>query len=62
MFAAHCPNHDGVVLMGYRSIEEVRNTSAGIAVDYRCSCGYRGTWHNGRGRFATWPGATTDGV
>ncbi len=47
MFSTYCPSHGGVVLMSTRNIEELVNTESGIALRYRCSCGYHGTWHAG---------------
>lgn len=47
MFSAHCPNHGGLVLMSTRNIEKLVNGESGIDLRYRCSCGYRGTWHAG---------------
>jgi len=48
VFSAPCPNHGGLVLMSTRNIEALVNTDTGIELRYRCSCGYRGTWHSGR--------------
>lgn len=48
MFAVHCPSHGSRVLIFNSGVERVRNTERGIEVDYRCSCGQRGTWLTGR--------------
>lgn len=48
MFAVHCPNHDAMVLLGVADIERMTSTSSGIAVNYHCTCGHRGTWYPGR--------------
>lgn len=48
MFAVHCPTHDARVLIWTSGVERVRNTDAGIEVDWRCTCGQRGTWLTGR--------------
>jgi hypothetical protein len=48
MFAVHCPAHGGRVLIWTSLVEAVRNVADGIEVDYRCTCGYRGTWRTGR--------------
>jgi hypothetical protein len=33
--------------MSTRNIEKLVNGESGIDLRYRCSCGYRGTWHAG---------------
>ena len=48
MFAVHCPRHGTRVLIWSSGVESVRNTEHGIEVDYRCTCGHRGTWLTGR--------------
>ena len=48
MFAVHCPSHGSRVLIFSSGVERVRNTERGIEVDYRCTCGQRGTWLTGR--------------
>lgn len=48
MFAVHCPGHGSRVLIFSSGVERVRNTERGIEVDYRCTCGWRGTWLTGR--------------
>lgn len=48
MFTVHCPDHDTMVLLGTRSIEDLHVTTNGIHLMYRCSCGHRGTWQTGR--------------
>lgn len=49
MFAVHCPAHGGRVLIWTSLVEAVRNLAGGgIEVDYRCTCGHRGTWRTGR--------------
>lgn len=48
MFAVHCPAHGGRVLIWTSLVEAVRNVAGGIEVDYRCTCGHRGTWRTGR--------------
>lgn len=48
MFDLYCPDHGSRVLLFSRDIQDIRNTPEGIAVDYRCFCGYRGVWHTGR--------------
>lgn len=48
MFAVHCPVHEGRVLIWSSLVEAVRNVAGGIEVDYRCTCGHRGTWRTGR--------------
>lgn len=50
MFAVHCPAHGTRVLIWSSGVEAVRNTDDGIEVDYRCTCGHRGTWRTGRRR------------
>jgi hypothetical protein len=48
MFAVHCPTHKSRVLIWTSLVEAVRNVAGGIEVDYRCTCGHRGTWRTGR--------------
>lgn len=48
MFAVDCPKHGTRVLIWTSLVERVRNTPGGIEVDYRCTCGHRGTWSTGR--------------
>ena len=42
MFTVHCPTHRSTVLLGSRSIEELRHGDAGIELHWRCHCGTRG--------------------
>ena len=51
MFDVYCLGHGSRVLLFTRDIENVRNTSEGIEVHFRCFCGYQGVWRTGR-RFA----------
>lgn len=48
MLSVHCPRHGSPVLLSYLNVEEMRNTTSGIQVTYRCTCGHRGTWQTGR--------------
>lgn len=48
MFTVHCAQHGSRVLIFSSGVERVRNTEQGIEVDYRCTCGERGTWRTGR--------------
>lgn len=50
MFAVHCPQHGARVLIFSSGIDRIRNTETGIEVDYRCTCGHRGTWRTGARR------------
>lgn len=50
MFSVHCPAHGTRVLIFTSGVERVRNSADGIEVDYRCTCGHRGTWLTGRRR------------
>ena len=50
MLTVHCPAHRTRVLIFTSGVEGVRNTAEGIEVDYRCTCGHRGTWLSGRRR------------
>jgi hypothetical protein len=45
MFAPYCPVHGSRVLLSLDDIERLEHTSNGIAVHYRCLCGYRGVWN-----------------
>lgn len=49
MFTVFCPRHDADVLIWPSMIDGVRNTRAGIEVDYHCTCGNSGIWVTGRG-------------
>jgi hypothetical protein len=42
VFSVHCPTHRATVLLGARSIEELRSGDHGIELHYRCHCGTRG--------------------
>jgi hypothetical protein len=53
MFSAHCPCHGRRVLLGFDHITAIRNGPDGIHLDWRCSCGGRGTLVTGRRRTAT---------
>lgn len=53
MFTVHCARHGARVLIFSSGVERVRNTDKGIEVDYRCTCGHRGTWLTGRTSSAT---------
>lgn len=48
MFAIDCPQHGSKVLIFMSGVKAIRNTDEGIEVDYRCTCGHRGTWRTGR--------------
>ena len=48
MFTVHCARHESRVLIFSSGVERIRNTDQGIEVDYRCTCGQRGTWRTGR--------------
>lgn len=48
MFVVHCAQHGTRVLIFSSGVERIRNTPEGIEVDYRCTCGQRGTWRTGR--------------
>ncbi len=53
MFGVDCPDHRGPgigakVLLDLSAIETVTNSTHGIHVSYRCTCGNRGTWRTGR--------------
>jgi hypothetical protein len=53
MFSAHCPCHGRRVLLGFDHITAIRNAPDGIHLDWRCSCGGRGTVVTGRRRAAS---------
>jgi len=48
MFSAHCPSHGRRVLLGPGHITAIRNGPDGIVVEFRCSCGGRGSYLTGR--------------
>jgi hypothetical protein len=50
MFSVHCPRHRTEVLLPERHIRSMRNTDAGIEVDWVCFCGERGSFLTGRVR------------
>jgi hypothetical protein len=50
MFSVHCPRHRTEVLLPERHIRSIRNTHAGIEVDWVCFCGERGSFLTGRVR------------
>ena len=50
MFSAHCPRHRSEILLPERHIRALRNTDAGIEVDWVCFCGHHGTFLTGRVR------------
>lgn len=47
MFAVFCPRHRRSVLLSTADIERLENRDDGIAVHFRCTCGYRGLWLTG---------------
>ena len=49
MFAAHCGSTDRLTLLTLTDIEELRHTSEGIEISYRCPCGEPGLLLTGRG-------------
>jgi hypothetical protein len=50
MFSVHCPRHRTEVLLPERHIRSLRNTDAGIEVDWVCFCGEHGSFITGRVR------------
>jgi hypothetical protein len=42
MFSVHCPRHGADVLLGTDNIERVINTTTGVALRWRCTCGATG--------------------
>lgn len=48
MFAPFCPVHGSRVLLFAGNIRAIRNSSDGIEVHYRCTCGHEGVWRTGR--------------
>ncbi len=48
VFAAHCPDHDTLVLLSLVDLEELRHTPGGIEVRFRCDCGHGGAVVTGR--------------
>ena len=42
MFEVFCPSHQARVLLSTGRIEAVRNTAAGVVVEWRCWCDHRG--------------------
>jgi hypothetical protein len=53
MFDVFCPTCEARVLLTPRRIERMRNTTAGIAVSWRCWCGTRGELRTGRSAAGT---------
>jgi hypothetical protein len=50
MFSVYCTAVRAEVLLDSSSIVELVNGGSGsLAIEYRCSCGERGLWQNGRG-------------
>ena len=49
MVVVYCPRHGDRVLLGYRALERMSNTSEGVVLTWRCPCGARGTLRTGRG-------------
>lgn len=47
MFAVFCPRHRRSVLLSTSQIERLEHGGDGIAVHFRCTCGYRGVWRTG---------------
>ncbi len=46
MFFVECDSHDsGFVLLNPDHIVAIRNTAAGIELEWECWCGNHGTWH-----------------
>lgn len=52
MLLVMCPRHGGEVLIWTSGIDRIRNTPAGIEVDYHCTCGHRGVWRPAGSRAA----------
>lgn len=52
VFSVACPRHGADVLLGPDAIVAMVATAQGIAVRWRCTCGYTGLW---------WPGGTPRG-
>lgn len=46
MFSVRCPRHRRAVLLGPSDILSIGPTSpeGGLAIRYRCTCGYEGQW------------------
>jgi len=53
MFAPYCPIHESRVLLFSDNIEAIRVEDDGMVLDYRCNCGYHGTWHASEKQSAT---------
>ena len=49
MFSVFCATVAAEVLLGPSHIEAVVSSGGELAMEYRCTCGERGTWKRGRG-------------
>lgn len=49
MFSVHCEHLGEEVLVTTSDIRSIRNTDAGILVEYRCWCGRTGVLQTGAG-------------
>jgi hypothetical protein len=60
MFAAYCPTHGSEILLGYRRLIGLRNTTAGIDIHLLCYCGEHLVVPTGRARSERVARTTTD--
>lgn len=49
MFSVYCASVAAEVLLGPGNIEAVLSSGGELAMEYRCSCGERGIWRQGKG-------------
>ena len=49
VFSVYCATVAAEVLLGPTNIEAVLSSGGELAVEYRCSCGERGSWKRGKG-------------
>jgi hypothetical protein len=42
MYAAHCPRHGSLVLLGLDDITRVESSATETVVEWECFCGWRG--------------------
>ncbi len=49
MFSAFCTAVAAEVLLDTSVIEDLVSVGGRLAIEYRCSCGERGQWQDGRG-------------
>lgn len=49
MFSVYCTVVAAEVLLGPANVDTLLSVGGELAMEYRCSCGERGLWKDGRG-------------